>query len=152
MRLGAILSALAGLVLSGWLLFLNFDEVLTLLASSGAGLTIAIAFHGLQIIFSAAAWRIVTGHTNSLPSVGTFMVMRWIREAVNNLLAVVQIGGEVVVALLLRRRPVVTAIAGITVDLTLEIVTQICFYRFCLSLLLFGSEGTMAARTIADKK
>jgi hypothetical protein len=80
------------------------------------------------------------------------MVMRWIREAVNNLLAVVQIGGEVVVALRLRRRPVVTAIAGITVDLTLEIVTQICFYRFCLSLLLFGSEGTMAARTIADKK
>jgi uncharacterized membrane protein YbhN (UPF0104 family) len=80
------------------------------------------------------------------------MVMRWIREAVNNLLAVVPIGGEVVVALLLRRQPVVTAIAGITVDLTLEIVTQICFYRFCLSLLLFGSEATMAARTIADKK
>jgi hypothetical protein len=65
MRLGAILSALAGLVLSGWLLFLNFDEVLTLLASSGAGLTIVIAFHGVQIIFSAAAWRILTGPTNA---------------------------------------------------------------------------------------
>ncbi len=75
MRLGAILSAPADLVLAAWLLFLNFDEVLTVLASAGAGLTIVITFHGVQIIFSTAEWRIVTGPTNSLPSVGTFMVI-----------------------------------------------------------------------------
>jgi hypothetical protein len=75
MRLGAILRALASLVLAAWLLFLNFDEVLTLLASAGAGLTIVITFHGVQIIFSAGEWRIVTGPTNSLPSVGTLMVI-----------------------------------------------------------------------------
>ena len=46
MRLGAILSALADLVLAAWLLFLN-DEVL--LASAGAGLTIVITFHRVQI-------------------------------------------------------------------------------------------------------
>jgi hypothetical protein len=49
MRLGAILSALADLVLAAWLLFLNFDEVLTVLASAGAGLTIVITFHRVQI-------------------------------------------------------------------------------------------------------
>jgi hypothetical protein len=49
MRLVAILSALAGLVLAAWLLFLNFGEVLTVLASAGAGLTIVITFHGVQI-------------------------------------------------------------------------------------------------------
>jgi hypothetical protein len=48
MRLGAILSALADLVLAAWLLFLN-DEVLTVLASAGAGLTIVITFHRVQI-------------------------------------------------------------------------------------------------------
>ena len=53
MRLGAILRALASLVLAAWLLFLNFDEVLTLLASAGAGLTIVITLHGVQIIFRA---------------------------------------------------------------------------------------------------
>jgi hypothetical protein len=73
MRVGAILSALAGLVSAAWLLFLNF--VRTLLASAGDGLTIVITFHGVQIIFSTAEWRIVTGPTNSLPSVGTFMVI-----------------------------------------------------------------------------
>jgi hypothetical protein len=51
--------------LGGLAPFMNFDEVLTLLASAGAGLTIVIAFHGVQIIFFAAAWRIVTGPTNS---------------------------------------------------------------------------------------
>ncbi len=71
--MGAILSALAGLVSAAWLLFLNF--VRTLLASAGDGLTIVITFHGVQIIFSTAEWRIVTGPTNSLPSVGTFMVI-----------------------------------------------------------------------------
>jgi cytosine/uracil/thiamine/allantoin permease len=49
MRLGAILNALAGLVLAAWLLFLNFDEVLTVLASAGADLTIVITFYGVQI-------------------------------------------------------------------------------------------------------
>jgi hypothetical protein len=73
MRVGAILSALAVLVSAAWLLFLNF--VRTLLASAGDGLTIVITFHGVQIIFSTAEWRIVTGPTNSLPSVGTFMVI-----------------------------------------------------------------------------
>jgi len=49
MRLVAILSALAGLVLAAWLLFLNFGEVLTVLASAGASLTIVITLHGVQI-------------------------------------------------------------------------------------------------------
>jgi cytosine/uracil/thiamine/allantoin permease len=48
-RLGAILSALAGLFLAPWLLILNFDEVLTMLASAGADLTIVITFYGVQI-------------------------------------------------------------------------------------------------------
>jgi len=37
MRLGAMLSALAGFVLAAWLLFMHFDEALTLLVSAGAG-------------------------------------------------------------------------------------------------------------------
>ena len=54
MRLVAILSALAGLVLAAWLPFLNFGEVLTVLASAGAGLTIVITLHGVQITLRGA--------------------------------------------------------------------------------------------------
>jgi hypothetical protein len=67
MRVGAILSALAGLVSAPWLLFLNFDEVLTVLASAGDGLTIVITFHGVQIIFSTAEWRIGIACHQSVP-------------------------------------------------------------------------------------
>src|SRR5262245_43924255 len=52
MRLGAILNALAGLVLAAWLLFLNFDG----LASAGADLTIVITFYGCRSL-SAAEWK-----------------------------------------------------------------------------------------------
>ena len=48
MRLGANLSALAGLVL--------VDEVLTVLASAGADLTIVITFYGCRSL-SAAEWK-----------------------------------------------------------------------------------------------
>ena len=61
MRLVAILSALAGLVLAEWLPFLNFGEVLTVLASAGASLTIVITLHGGADHSPRRSARIVTG-------------------------------------------------------------------------------------------
>ena len=56
-------------------------------------------------------------------------MLRWIREAVNNLLPLAQIGGEFVVARLLQRRGVrlAEAIGGTIADLLLEMSTQILF-------------------------
>ena len=58
-----------------------------------------------------------------------YLLLRWIREGVNNLLPLAQIGGEVVAWNLLRRRGTKSsaAIAGTVADLTMEMVTQILF-------------------------
>jgi putative membrane protein len=65
-------------------------------------------------------------------------MLRWIREAVNNLLPLAQIGGEIVAARLLQQRgmKLVPAIAGTVADLTIEMATQILFTLLGLVLLL----------------
>ena len=98
----------------------------------------------MQILFSALA---LAGHHRAAgPRLGldTFMVLRWIREGVNNLLPVAQIGGEFVVSRLLQRRgmQLAAAIAGTVADLTMEMVTQIAFTLLGLALLLHSVGGT----------
>jgi putative membrane protein len=84
---------------------------------------------------------------------------RWVGESINDLLPVLQMGGNVVKAWLLANRgvPVGPAGASVVVDITLVVLTQILFTLFGVSLLipsLGGGEalvvvlvgaGTMAA-------
>ena len=146
MKWGAAIGTLAGLGLAAWLLAsFGVDEVLALLGRAGWGIGAVVLFHLVQILFSALAWRAVAGPTVPQPSLRAFMVLRWIREGVNNLLPVAQIGGEVVAARLLRRRgvPLAQAVAGSVGDLTMEMLTQIAFTLLGLGLLvlLVGESG-----------
>ena len=77
------------------------------------------------------------------PSLAVFARLRWIREGVNNLLPVAQIGGEFVAAALLRRRGLrlVDAVAGTVCDLTMEMITQIAFTLLGLAVLLAGRDA-----------
>ena len=140
MRLSLLIAGFAGFGLSVWLLAsYGLSRILDLLGQAGVGgISAVIVFHFVQIVFSAAAWREIAGPMTERPSFGFFCVLRWIREAVNNLLPVAQIGGEFVVARLLQRRavPLAPAIAGTVADLTIEMVTQILFTLLGLGLLL----------------
>ena len=80
----------------------------------------------VQLYLSAAAWRISVGEG---PRVGRYFRIRWIREAVNGMLPVVQLGGNILGVRLLVQRGVgaATAAAGTTLDLTVEVVTQLIF-------------------------
>ncbi len=140
MRLGALIGGVGGLALAVWLLqSYGVERILGLLGHAGwFGLTAVVAFHGLQMLFTAGAWRVIAGRTVPRPTLGGFIALRWVREGVNNLLPVAQIGGEVVAARLLGRRgvPLARAIAGSVADLTMEMVTQIAFTLLGLGLLL----------------
>ena len=140
MKIGAILGGIVGLCLSVWLLeSYGVGRILDLLHHAGwLGILTVVAFHPVQILFSALGWRVIAGPTVPRPSLRTYMVMRWIREGVNNLLPVGQIGGEFVVARLLQRSgmKLAPAIAGTVADLTMEMVTQIIFTLLGLLLLL----------------
>jgi putative membrane protein len=154
MKLGALLGAAALAVLVAWVLA-NQEatwRILELIGQAGGiGLTTVVLFHLIQLVFSAAAWRAVMGSTAPRPSLFFYMVARWIREAVNNLLPVAQIGGEFVGARLLHRQGVELriAIAGVVADLTIEMITQIAFTLIGLLALLLTIGNGSIARLVA---
>lgn len=140
MKLGVLIAGAAGLGLAVWLLeSYGLGRILDLLGQAGwGGIGTVIAFHFIQILFSAAAWREIAGPMARRPGLWAYCVLRWIREGVNNLLPVAQIGGEFVSARLLQRRGVALApaIAGTVADLTMEMLSQIPFTLLGLGLLL----------------
>ncbi len=139
MKLLTLIGGTLGAGLAIWLLArFGFGHVLSLLEQAGWGIVLVMGFHLLQILFSALGWRAIAGRTPPRPSLLDFMLLRWVREGVNNLLPVAQVGGEFAVVGLLRRRgvPLVRATAGTVCDLTLEMLTQILFTVAGLLLLL----------------
>ena len=151
MKWGAALGTAAGLGLAVWLLSAyGAATVFALLGRAGWGLAAVVLFHLVQIAASSAAWRAVSGPTPHRPGLPGFMVLRWVREGVNNLLPVAQIGGEFVAARLLRRRgvPLPLAMAGTVADLTMEMVTQIAFTLLGLGLLLWLVGGGTVAHAV----
>ena len=137
MKLGALLGALVGLGLTGWLLAsYGLVRVLEVLGRAGVfGFVAIVAFHLPQMLCSALAWEAIA---RPGPDLRTYVRLRWVREAVNNLLPLAQIGGEFVVARLLQRQGVrlAQAIGGTIADLLLEMGTQVLFTVLGVALLV----------------
>ncbi len=130
MKLLTLIAGALGAGLAVWLLArFGLGHVLGLLHQAGWGIVLVMAFHLIQVWFSALAWSAIAGRSPGKPRLVDFVLLRWVREGVNNLLPVAQIGGEFVSARLLRRRgmSLATATACTVCDLTTEMVTQIAF-------------------------
>ncbi len=130
MKLLTLIGGTLGAALTVWLLArFGLGHVLALLHQAGWGIVLVIAFHTVQIAFSAAAWSAIAGRAAGKPSLLQFGVLRWVREGVNSLLPVAQVGGEFVAARLLRRlgMTLTRATACTVCDLSTEMVTQIGF-------------------------
>ena len=86
-----------------------------------------VALHLSQLWLAAIAWRAL--FVEPRPPAGAFYRLRIIREGIDSLLPVAQIGGEIVGARLLSRRGVVItrAAASVIVDVTIELLTQVIF-------------------------
>jgi len=151
-RYGAIAGGVVGIGLSIWLLeSYGFARVFEVCAGAGwFGILALIAFHPLQMLASALAWRTITGPAGRLVGLPRYCVVRFIREAVNNLLPVAQVGGEVVAARLLCRQGLkpAPAVAGTIADLTLEIASQILFTALGLLLLMHSAGGGGVAHQV----
>ncbi|HZR82968.1 MAG TPA: flippase-like domain-containing protein [Candidatus Binatia bacterium] len=94
----------------------------------GWGLLALAAYHSTAIAADAIAWRRLLP-ADGRASLGLVAFARWIGEAVNGLLPVMQLGGNVVRARILSRRGVPGTVAGATVvvDVTIEAFTQAVF-------------------------
>ena len=83
---------------------------------------------------------------------GTAIWTRWLQESVNNLLPVMQIGGNLVKVRALMRRGIGTDLAGagVVIDVTLTVSTQIVFTLLGLMLLLWHlGSGDIAGSVLA---
>jgi len=147
LRLGSGLGALAGLALLATLI--AYRDVATLgrmLLAADWGIAAVTAFYLLPMAATAHAWRAATRPVWR----GRALVFFWarlVREAVNSLLPVAQIGGNVVGARILTFHGARAGVAGASaiVDLTVEFLTQIIFTAFGVGLFLHRGAGSAAA-------
>ncbi len=145
LRNGTLIGAL---VLAAAVLLNGTDIAATgaVLRTLPAGIAISAAVHLPQIVMTALAWQALVPASRR-PSVGTMSLLRWYRESAGTLLPVGGLVGQVAAARLLTRFGVPGGIAGATatVDLTLEMVAQVCFTLAGLALLLGkGGAGGIA--------
>jgi putative membrane protein len=146
-HLGKVL-ALGGLILAAWLFLRdNPEAILRLLEIAGPGLVLASLVHLFPMALNAQAWRLLFP-IGSRPALASLMRVVWIREAVNSLLPVARVGGEIVAYRMLRRAGVERspAIAGLTVEVALSIVSQLAFALMGLAFLYLDSATTLLAR------
>lgn len=127
MRFGLIAIGLGGgvvIALVAWFGARNIGAEL-LRAGWAVPFTTTLAF--LLLWLSAVAWRLSVG--SDRPRLGRWFRIRWIREAVNSMLPVAQLGGNIVGIRLLMHRgvPGPQAGAGTTLDVTIEAATQLLF-------------------------
>jgi putative membrane protein len=149
-----LLGGAVGIGLAAWLLK-NYGvrHIGELLGHAGLLGVLAIsAFHAVQILSSALGWRAAVAPGSSREPLRSYIWLRWIREGVNNLLPLAQIGGEVVAWNLLRQRGTKSsaAIAGTVADLTMEMVTQILFTILGVLLLVISGADRSSASVLAS--
>lgn len=141
MKILPILAALAGIgVLVALILGTGLDAVRDALAPVGWGIVPIILSHALPILLDVLAWRLL--FIGSAPSLSALFGMRWIGEAVNNLLPVAQVGGELARVRLTMLAGVETSRAAATVlaDMTFGALTQMLFALIGIGLLLASYE------------
>src|ERR1700761_9390868 len=118
MKTASLLGVMLGLViLAGLSVYADIDRIGAALAHARWGILLVVALHLPQTFLSALSWRgLVAGRAR--PSFGAFFVLRWIREGVNALLPVAQLGGAVVRGRLLAQRGIAlgAASASVVVD------------------------------------
>jgi len=116
--------------------------VLGTFAAAGVGILWASLFHFVSMAFNARAWQVLLPGRGRA-SLRFFLWAVWLREAVNGLLPVARIGGEVASARLLTRRGTRApkAVASLVVDMTASLVSQVAFTLLGLALLLAHGAG-----------
>jgi putative membrane protein len=144
-KIGAALIALVGIAAGVGLIALqDLDRLGGLMLGAGWGIAVVTIAHLVPMAASALAWRAATQPIWRAPY-SVYLWGRLVRESLNALLPVLQVGGDFAGARVLvfhNARPV-HAVASVLVDVTIEFLTQIVFTAIGLCLLLFKGGGDM---------
>ncbi len=150
------LAALAFGLLAAIGLFATCDlgEIGRALATAGWGVLIVIAAHAPSVFATTIGWRAVID-APAVPRFARLLKLRWIKESVNSLLPVAQVGGDLVRARLLIRKGVSlrAAAASCTVDVAAGTVSLFLYLLMGLTFLLISPHerafAEVAQRSIA---
>src|SRR6056297_174652 len=128
----------------------GIGELASALAAAGFGLLAVAGWHVLTMSCDGLALRQLMKPKARIGA-GTAIWTRWLQESVNNLLPVMQIGGNLVKVRALMRRGIGTDLAGasVVIDVTLTVSTQILFTLLGLLLLLHLGSGDIAGSVLA---
>lgn len=140
MKTGIGIAALVGLaILVALIVHHSVSDIMGLLRTAGLGLLGVALFHWVPLACSAFGWMALR-HDREHAGIIWYLLVRWIREGVNGLLPVAQVGGPVVAARLLAQRGVRASLAGASVvgDVGAEFITQALFTIIGLGFLLLG--------------
>ena len=144
------IAAMAGLLLAvGLIASQGFGHVASALASVGWGAAVAIVLLRIvQVAGAGIAWRVLLP-AGTPGSTWDCIALRWVRESVNTLLPVAQVGGDLIGARLLSFLGVEGGLAGasILVDLLTQTATQFVFSLVGLGLVasIGGNDGLVAS-------
>ena len=135
MKLALLAIAIGGGALIGLVAWFGAQTIGGEVLQAGWAIPATLALHVFQLYLSAIAWRISVGVR--APRMKAYFRLRWIREAVNSLLPVAQMGGNLVGIRMLAQRGVPGAVAGAgtTLDLTIEALTQFVWTLVGISVL-----------------
>ncbi|MDP6516903.1 MAG: lysylphosphatidylglycerol synthase domain-containing protein [Alphaproteobacteria bacterium] len=137
MKRVAALLGLAGLALAiGLIAWRGVDQVVAALIAAGWGLALVVLWEIVPLAVDSIGWRVLIARAER-PGFAAMVRARWIRQSVNQLLPVAQIGGELVGARILMLGGVSGPVAGasVVVDLTLGVLTQVVYTLICVALL-----------------
>jgi putative membrane protein len=138
LRLAVLLGLVGLLAATAIIVESGYTEILSALSVAGWGI-LAVAFlHLLPLTFSILGWRALMPGTQR-PSLPFFLYLLWIRAAVNNLMPVARIGGEIIAVRLMIKHGVrkATAIASTVVETTLSVIAVFLFDVVGISLFAF---------------
>ena len=118
---------------------IGFARIAEEVRSVGWGLLGIVAVHVGQLAFCALAWHALLSDLGGArrPPFLELFGLRWIRESIDSLLPVAQVGGEVAAARLLIRDELSLPVAGASIiaDVTIETLTQAVFTIMGLALI-----------------
>ncbi len=144
MRLAARIALVAGLaVMIALILREGGPAILTLLSRAGWMLLLLVPLHVLPLALDVLGWRALIRRLARSPGTVTLFWIAAVREAINRLLPVANIGGEIVGIRLLASRGVegVSAAASVVIEVLLTLVSQYLFIALGVVLALRAARG-----------
>jgi glycosyltransferase 2 family protein len=151
MKLGVTIASLAGFsAMIALLVYYDGTAILGLVVSVGWGLVFIILVRGCTLVVAGMGWAKLVQPCKPVV-LRVYLQLRWIRESINVLLPVAQVGGDLIGGRLLAFWGVGGGLAGasILVDLLIQVTAQLVFTLLGLALLAQNPASAPLIRYIA---